>query len=164
MNKETFLQQVEHTLDTMQSLIEAKNADYAGDSDPFKNFKLCESLGICSAEQGLLVRMSDKMSRLSTLIDGPESRVDNESIADTLLDLANYAVLLRVWMDRPQDIKWKARSKGLTDVVVGSAKTHYSAYMGEEPIVPLEPIGKLVCKKHGNRVCVICSLSQPSPS
>lgn len=38
------------------------------------------------------VRMTDKLNRFKTLIDKPQSQVD-ESLCDTLLDLANYAVM-----------------------------------------------------------------------
>lgn len=74
-------------------LIKKKNADYAWDEDPFKNFKLVESAWITTVERGMLVRMSDKFQRISNLIDS-EATVKDESIEDTLLDLANYSLLL----------------------------------------------------------------------
>lgn len=76
-----------------------KNADYSGpDSDGFKNFKLVEQLGICSTEVGFLVRMCDKLARLSTLVgSGAEPQVADESIDDTLGDLSNYAMLMRIY-------------------------------------------------------------------
>ena len=80
-----------------------KNADYSGaDSDGFKNFELVEQLGICSTEVGFLVRMCDKLARLSTLVGsetGPQ--VADESIEDTLGDLANYASLMQLYRRKP---------------------------------------------------------------
>ena len=38
------------------------------------------------------VRLQDKLNRLKTLIRN-EARVKDESIEDTLLDLANYAIM-----------------------------------------------------------------------
>ena len=38
------------------------------------------------------VRMTDKLNRFKTLMNKPHSEVD-ESLCDTLLDLANYAVM-----------------------------------------------------------------------
>ena len=96
MNKTNFKEEFKKTLDTMYSIMEKKNADYAK-SDPFWNFKLVESLWITSVEKGILVRMADKMSRISTLID-QEAQVKDEAIEDTLQDLANYAIILKIYL------------------------------------------------------------------
>jgi len=65
-----------------------KNARYAGAKDPFKNFRLGGTYGIA-------IRMTDKVSRLLTLLDPTNTVGDNgESIEDTCKDLANYAMLL----------------------------------------------------------------------
>ena len=65
-----------------------KNARYAGPVDPFKNFRLGGTYGIA-------IRMTDKVSRLLTLLD-PNNKIDSadETIEDTCQDLANYAMLL----------------------------------------------------------------------
>lgn len=41
----------------------------------------------------ILVRIFDKYNRLKTLLNSQERKVKDESIDDTLLDLANYAIL-----------------------------------------------------------------------
>lgn len=41
----------------------------------------------------ILVRLYDKYSRLKTLMNGEKQMVNDESIDDTLLDLANYCIL-----------------------------------------------------------------------
>lgn len=79
--------------ETMLATIAKKNADYAG-GHPFKNFLLPEQLGLASAEVGILVRMTDKLARVSTLIDKDPAVVE-ESVDDTLTDLAAYALILR---------------------------------------------------------------------
>jgi hypothetical protein len=72
----------------MLELTTKKNNDYASEDDPFRNFRAFEELGI-------LVRMSDKFARLRTaLYDRKELAVDDETVEDTILDLATYAVLL----------------------------------------------------------------------
>lgn len=77
-----------------------KNADYANEHDPFQNFRVCEALGI-PAEVGLIVRMSDKLMRASNLITpGREAQVKDESILDTLSDLANYSMILRMYLEQ----------------------------------------------------------------
>lgn len=85
----------------MLSICKAKNADYAGhgvQADPFANFSRVEALGIATTEQGFLTRMADKMSRLASLTTaGVEAKVKDESVEDTLLDLANYCILLAAY-------------------------------------------------------------------
>lgn len=41
----------------------------------------------------ILVRMSDKINRLQTLLSGKRAQVEDEASADTMLDLATYAFL-----------------------------------------------------------------------
>lgn len=76
-------------------LMERKNHDYAGKDggDPFANFRRCEALGLCSSEIGILVRISDKLARLTTFIKDGELKVKDEGVKDTILDLINYCVL-----------------------------------------------------------------------
>ncbi len=73
-----------------------KNADYAGtgpNADPYKNFRGSEFVGVDPA-RAILVRMMDKMSRVSNLLS-QEAQVKDEGITDTLDDLVNYAAILK---------------------------------------------------------------------
>lgn len=71
-----------------------KNADYTGkNDDPFSNFRSVEVLGI-TTEQGFLTRMMDKMKRIASFAEQGELQVKDESVTDTLKDLANYSALL----------------------------------------------------------------------
>ena len=45
------------------------------------------------AMNGILVRMNDKMERLKNLMYHSEGEPQNESIDDSLIDIANYAVI-----------------------------------------------------------------------
>lgn len=100
MNKEKLLSYTKNAFQEMQSLLERKNADYAGqhqegpEQNAFANFLLVEQMGLCRAEVGMLTRMSDKMARITKFIQKGEYAVKDESIKDTLRDLANYSVLL----------------------------------------------------------------------
>lgn len=79
-----------------------KNSDYANQGDPFQNFRVCEAMGI-PAEVGLIVRMSDKLMRATNLIQpGREAKVKDEAVLDTLSDLANYAMILRMYLEQKQ--------------------------------------------------------------
>lgn len=82
----------------MYDTAEKKNSDYATSSDPFHNFKQCERLGICSKERGVLVRISDKLSRATNLVER-EGSVKDEAVTDTLIDMANYCVILAVMLE-----------------------------------------------------------------
>ena len=77
-----------------------KNHDYAtgGDGGPFANFARVEAMGVMTTEQGFLVRMIDKMSRLSTFARAGKLKVSDEGVQDTLLDLVNYAILLSAYI------------------------------------------------------------------
>ena len=68
----------------LNDVYKAKNHDY-GDSfgDTFKK------LGIISA----VTRLSDKMNRLMSLAVAHDVQVKDEKIEDTLLDMANYAIM-----------------------------------------------------------------------
>lgn len=60
-----------------------KNADYGSSFDKSMN-----EFGLMSA----VVRMSDKMERLKSLVK-KDAKVKDESVEDTLLDLANYCIM-----------------------------------------------------------------------
>ena len=92
------IEEFEKNLKIMLELTKAKNHDYAKGDDPYKNFRLVEQLEICSVETGILVRMCDKMSRIANLID-TDAKVKDESIADTLIDMANYANLMKCYRE-----------------------------------------------------------------
>lgn len=80
-------------------LMDKKNQDYAGGHgrSPFANFERVEAMGITTVEKGFLVRMTDKMSRLSSFLESGEFKVKDESFEDTLVDLINYSVLLSAY-------------------------------------------------------------------
>ncbi len=98
MTTEQFLETIARFYQDNLETTKRKNADYAGVGDPFKNFKVCEAIGITTVEKGILVRMTDKMSRISTLLNS-DAQVKDETITDTLKDLANYSMILAVYID-----------------------------------------------------------------
>ena len=76
--------------DIMASVYRSKNADY-GDSfgESFKDFGMLSSV----------IRIGDKYRRLKSLVMTGEQHVKDESLRDTLLDLANYAIMTIIEMD-----------------------------------------------------------------
>jgi len=80
-------------LDNMQVVYEAKDNDYSATGLPMGNLRKCEDAGIDSW-RGCLVRIGDKMSRLENFLKEKEYLVISEKAEDTVIDLANYAILM----------------------------------------------------------------------
>jgi hypothetical protein len=74
-----------------RTIMRKKNADYANEEDPLANFRRF-------GELGFVVRMEDKLARLTTFARRGILEVENESLDDTLLDLVNYCVLLSFYV------------------------------------------------------------------
>ena len=79
----------------MLEIHQAKNADYGS------SYNLAPALLGIPAHVGLLVRMTDKLSRACKLAQGQKAQVQDEALTDTLLDLANYAVLAILALESP---------------------------------------------------------------
>lgn len=73
----------------MAETYEKKNHDYGDSFD-----KSLDKFGLIAS----VVRMGDKMNRIESLAQ-KKAMVQDESIKDTLLDLANYAIMTVMWMD-----------------------------------------------------------------
>ena len=103
MNKPQYFQFAEQFFGKCLEISKAKNADYTGGAaDPFANFKAVEILGI-TTEQGFLTRMMDKMKRIASFAEKGELQVKDESVTDTLRDLANYACLLAGYIESKKE-------------------------------------------------------------
>lgn len=85
---------IPHILEEMRSLHIRKNAGYAGVENPdaWANFRMSKAFGV-SPFRGSLVRMSDKYIRVTNLVQDPNNEQVGESIKDTLMDLAAYALI-----------------------------------------------------------------------
>lgn len=99
MDQREYLHEFKQITDHMLELTRRKNTDYTGDaSDPFKNFKAAPTLGVSTVEEGIFVRMTDKMSRLAGFIRNGKLLVEDEKIEDTLEDLAVYSIILAIYL------------------------------------------------------------------
>lgn len=92
-------------LEQMEGIRASKNADYATEEDSMSNFRACEQMGI-PAYKGVLIRLTDKFSRIIRLSsrDGVHE-VKDESITDTLLDMAIYCLLCIILFE-----EWKEKN------------------------------------------------------
>ena len=74
----------------LNALYEAKNKDYG------------DSFGKSYKEYGLTmscIRLEDKLNRLKSLNFNKSIKVKDESIEDTLMDLANYAIMTLIELE-----------------------------------------------------------------
>lgn len=75
----------------LNELYEKKNHDYG------------DSFHLSYMEEGMAmprIRLSDKLNRFKTLSRAENQEVKDESIRDTLIDLANYAIMTVMEIDR----------------------------------------------------------------
>lgn len=82
-------------LDKMKLVHNRKSSDYAAINSPFENFDRSSWLASWfknDIDKTFAVLIGVKLARLATLL-GKVSKPNNESIADTFLDLANYCTL-----------------------------------------------------------------------
>lgn len=80
-------------LNRMEETHTQKNHDYGNSFD-----KSLDADGLLVAK----IRLGDKYNRFSSLLK-KEAEVKDESIKDTLLDLANYAAMTLRWMEENED-------------------------------------------------------------
>jgi hypothetical protein len=113
ISKEALLK-MRHRLNAKaDALLLAKGNDYNAQQqeagDTLFNLRICAILGIVpSPIDGILVRMSDKLARLVSLTrPGVISKVKDESLEDTVVDLRNYAdyLLAMIKEEREQPIE-----------------------------------------------------------
>ena len=91
MSKERFHEIVKE----MVELHDKKNHDYAGDKY-LSNFLMCEKHMGIPGWKGSIIRLSDKMARIMNIAKNDEVSVGEETITDTLMDLAVYAIITRI--------------------------------------------------------------------
>lgn len=77
-------------LDEIRAMHLKKSADYGTAADTFANFIASEQCGIDPAH-GVWVRTLDKVQRINKY--WRDKRLANESLEDSLLDLASYAMI-----------------------------------------------------------------------
>jgi len=130
MHRDELLQHHKVLCSKAFELMRRKNADYAGRHgvEPFANFTRCEAMGICKTEAGMLVRMTDKMSRLSSFVEAGVFQVKDESLEDTILDMINYSVLFYSYIQSKKEEDHASRPH----FIVGGGAIH--------PIEPDPPV------------------------
>lgn len=84
---------IEEYFKSDMELLRAKGRDYSGNEDCLANLKRFGLMGI-------LVRLSDKFSRLESLAKvGFNIAVKDEKLTDTLRDIRNYCFLAQIFVE-----------------------------------------------------------------
>jgi len=91
MSKERF----HEIVNEMVELHDKKNQDYGG-GEYLSNFMMCEKHMGVPAWIGCIIRLSDKMARIMNIAKSDDISVGDETITDTLTDLAVYAIITRI--------------------------------------------------------------------
>lgn len=77
-------------LDRMKTTHDRKQADYGTSAEPFANVLASRELGV-DPIVAVLVRMNDKVTRIRSFL--AKGQLENESVEDSLLDIAVYAMI-----------------------------------------------------------------------
>jgi len=80
----------DQVLAELKAMHDRKQTDYGRTSDPFANVRASEDFGI-AGWIGAMTRANDKMRRLQKF--ATEGNLANESVEDSLIDLAVYAII-----------------------------------------------------------------------
>lgn len=87
--EEKFLENYETTLSELANTFFLKNERYGNSfTDTIEDYGLVASM----------VRITDKFNRMTTLFQNRELDCDNESLKDTMLDMANYLIMTVAYM------------------------------------------------------------------
>ena len=79
-----FMEEYEKIVNETMELCKRKNTDYGSSvQDTFEKF----------GDISYLVRITDKYNRICSLLQNGKAEVEDESITDTIVDLANYCFL-----------------------------------------------------------------------
>lgn len=90
-------------VELMRHTLFSKGDDYAN-SDRLSNFKDSGNITGTSAKQVALTMIAVKVSRIGNLFKSEKPM--NEPVLDSVLDLANYAVLLHMILcEQPKEVK-----------------------------------------------------------
>lgn len=92
MKQSDFFKRFEELQSQCLDLAKKKNHDYAGDEDALDNFRDFGAYGV-------IVRLGDKYKRVKHFTKSRALLVMDESIRDTLMDLANYAIIAMILLE-----------------------------------------------------------------
>lgn len=99
LSSQPYHDRFDEILAEMSALHTRKGADYGAEGDPYANVRASEEFGV-PAWVGALVRLNDKITRLKSFIR--RGVLENESAADSIQDIAVYAIIMRILYDEQE--------------------------------------------------------------
>ena len=93
----TTAERIRFTCDSLRDTLTAKNSNYGDTARESPYF-----VPWLDPAQAILIRMSDKVSRLRTLLTKEPDKV-GESVRDTVNDLAGYCILYLIELDKQEE-------------------------------------------------------------
>lgn len=121
-----------------REIMKGKSHDYSKEHWS-QNFRTCEAIGLCSSEQGILVRITDKVSRMASLLT-KEAKVKDESFEDTAVDLINYVILLLALRKENNEGQMVGRPGVAADFLLSRHITVPAPSVSELRVFPTEPL------------------------
>lgn len=109
------IQELLNDLKRIEELHRKKNDDYANPNNPFSNFDCSTyllSLFSNPRDQSFVWPIATKLARLSTLLNSQKTP-NNESVGDSLLDIATYCLLWKADLNNRAGIKEKSEEANL---------------------------------------------------
>lgn len=107
-----------------------KRHDYSGAVDPYGNFRKSEMFNI-EPWRGVLVRMSDKISRLQSIMEqGGASLVTDDPFFDIFADMVNYTCILAGLCY--EELEWDAPKVDYEPVWKEKADANASEDLGQQ--------------------------------
>ena len=108
MEREEYQKKLAEIFADVYDTLAKKNHDYAGEEGAFAGFEKSAKVAEVSVEQGIIVRIMDKINRIMNLLYST-NEVKNEAITDTARDLIGYSAILALWLQEntkntPDDI------------------------------------------------------------
>ena len=100
--KKERLPEFTETLRIMKDVHEKKNEDYSNFDNPFSNFDISEYLCLqfkTDRDKVFVWPIATKLARIANLLNNSNTP-NNESIQDSLIDIANYVILWKCDLSR----------------------------------------------------------------
>ncbi len=91
MNLKDYITFIKEQSERDDAILLRKCKDYNDENDVFSNFDIARLIGI-DPRRAILWEMAKKISRVGNLLDREPS---NESVSDSMSDIANYTVIFR---------------------------------------------------------------------
>ena len=134
--KSYILETLQKIFKELEDTLRRKNADYTGGKSEFFNFEKSADVANVSVGKSIIVRMMDKMTRMSSLLER-EAQVKDEKIEDTIKDLIGYAIILLAYLEYVSEPKYVWTKPPLWEYAEGIKPETYMntdkhEYLGEE--------------------------------